>query len=141
MTGGDTYHYTIEDLLGEISNQNIFIPIVQVVALLKQEWRSRYPSTVEDSTPFYVLQIPPLLWSHFYHTLSPYLELRMGIGQVLVYRWSCRLLKDVATKLFLDSEEKRATEIFMLLADYFNGILMKANETGSHSHDGPCVHL
>ena len=60
----------------------------------------------------------------------------MGIGQTLVYRWSYRVLEDVARSLFLTSEENRADQIFMQLADYFKGTIMKTNEAEDHSHDG-----
>ena len=63
----------------------------------------------------------------------------MGIGQTLVYRWSCRLLEDVATNLFLTSEENRADKIFMQLADYFQGTLMKTNEAEGHSPEGKSI--
>ena len=58
----------------------------------------------------------------------------MGIGQILVYRWSCRVLEDAATNLFLTSQENRVDKIFMQLADYFKGTAGEAQE--GHSHDG-----
>lgn len=60
----------------------------------------------------------------------------MGIGQTLVYRWSCRVLEDVATSHFLTSGKNRVDEIFMQLADYFKGAVVKPSEAEGHSSDG-----
>ena len=65
----------------------------------------------------------------------------MGIGQTLVYRWSCRVLEDVATDLFLTSEENRVDKIFTQLADYFKGTVWKTSEAQGHSHDGTYIIL
>ncbi len=110
--------------------------ILQILAVLNQGWQRRYPSNSKLSASYSVLQVPPLLWSQFYHVISSFLELRMGIGQTLVYRWSCRVLKDVATNIFLNSEENRVDKIFMQLADYFKGTAMKPSGVEGHSHEG-----
>jgi hypothetical protein len=60
----------------------------------------------------------------------------MGIGQTLVYRWSCRVLKDVATNIFLNSKENRVDKIFMQLADYFKGTAVRTSGVDGHSHEG-----
>ena len=65
----------------------------------------------------------------------------MGIGQTLVYRWSCQVLEDAATNLFLTSEENRAHKIFMQLADYFKDTLMKTSEAEGHSSEGMSIIL
>ena len=57
----------------------------------------------------------------------------MGVGQTLVYKWECRLLVELMTKYYLSSEDSSTTEIFMHLADYFKGTLVKENETNSHN--------
>ena len=57
----------------------------------------------------------------------------MGTGQTLVYRWSCRVLEDVATNVFLNLEDNRVHKIFMQLADYFKGT---ASGVEGHSHEG-----
>ena len=58
----------------------------------------------------------------------------MGIGQTLVYRWPCRVLEDVATNVFLNSEENRVDKVFTQLADYFKGT--KTSGVEGHSHEG-----
>lgn len=58
----------------------------------------------------------------------------MGVGQTLVLKWECRLLVEVMTKYYLSSEDSSTTEIFMHLADYFKGTIVKEN--GMNSNDG-----
>ena len=45
----------------------------------------------------------------------------MGVGQTLVFQWSCRPFADVVTKHYLPLESSTTNEIFLRLADYFNG--------------------
>lgn len=108
---------------------NVFLQLLDV---LNQDWQGRYPSSTKLST---LLRVPPLLWSQFYHRISSFLDLRMGIGQTLVYRWPCRVLEDVATNVFLNSEENSVEKIFTQLADYFKGTLKTSGVEG-HSHEG-----
>ena len=90
---------------------------------LQLDWHCRYV----DTTTLY--DVPPLLWSEFYNALLPFLELRMGVGQILVFRWSCRLLMDVVNQRYLKPGECTTTETFMSVADYFRGSLVKEDET------------
>lgn len=94
---------------------------------LKKGWCSRYRDV---AAPDDISQIPPLLWSQFYHTLLPFLELRMGVEQTLVFRWSCRSLVDVVTQNYLSAGDS-TTKIFSHLADYFKSSFMKIDGTDS----------
>lgn len=102
------------------------------MAAVKQDWHSRNSPKEEGATVSDILEIPPLLWSQFYHKIVPFLELGMGTGQTFVFKWSYRLLREVATKRYLGSEDRSTAHIFMQLANYFNGSLMKPKQTTSH---------
>ena len=69
-----------------------------------------------------LLAVPPLLWSKIFHHLTPFLEFKMGIGNILVLRWSHKLLKEVAYNRYLNSGTEAYSQ-FGRLADYFSGHL------------------
>ena len=84
---------------------------------VNQLWKKRGATVPDNSRLTY---IPPMLWSRFYHSLSPLLELRMGAGGYLVYCWSHRHLKESAEEHYL-TPEVVAHERYGKLAEYFGG--------------------
>lgn len=91
---------------------------------INQGWRRRDASDTEACQLSF---IPPMLWSQLHHSLLPFLELRMGPGGYLVFRWSHRHIKEVAKEHYLTSGFV-AHKIYSQLAGYFSGALMQVKD-------------
>lgn len=85
-------------------------------------------SESQGSDATHISAMPPLLWSQLYHGLAPFLELRRGVGDTLVLRWSHKSLQECASSRYLGSEEVLCARSGML-ADYFSGRLAVERES------------
>lgn len=97
---------------------------MQVMSEINHGWRTREVTAdvEETASPQQLGFIPPLLWSQLYHSLQPFLELRMGSGGYLVFCWSHRHLKEAAEEHYL-KPEATASKRYTKLAEYFCGDL------------------